>query len=148
MTRIEFMAMRLSSTGRRPPCRTYSVIASIEGFMRAEVRVPIPALPIAFVRRTMIPARFERDRTIPMTTYETSATVEEDGQLHVTGVPFAPGARVDVVVSPKVDRLAGDEGESPVSRLARLFDALDKARNLKSVGALRRDELYDRNGLH
>jgi len=83
-----------------------------------------------------------------MTTYETSATVEDDGQLHVTGVPFAPGAQVDVVVRSKVERSVGDEDESPVSRSARIFDALDKARNLKSAGALRRDELYDRNGLH
>src|SRR5215207_8364757 len=147
MTRIEFMLMRLSSTGRQPPCRTYSVIASIEGFMRAEVRFPIPALPIAFVRRTMISLRFERDRMLRMT-FETSATVEEDGQLHVSGLPFAPGARVDVVVRPTVESSVVDEGESPVSRLKQLFAALDKARNLKSAGALRRDELYDRNGLH
>ncbi len=36
-----------------------------------------------------------------MNSYETSATVEEQGQLRVSGVPFAPGTEVEVTVSPK-----------------------------------------------
>jgi hypothetical protein len=36
-----------------------------------------------------------------MNTYETSATVEEQGQVRVAGVPFAPGTEVEVSISPK-----------------------------------------------
>jgi len=36
-----------------------------------------------------------------MQTYETSATVEEPGQVRVAGVPFAPGTEVEVTISPK-----------------------------------------------
>ena len=36
-----------------------------------------------------------------MKTYETFATVEEQGQVKLAGVPFAPGTEVEVTVSPK-----------------------------------------------
>jgi len=36
-----------------------------------------------------------------MNTYETSATVEDQGQVHVSGVPFAPGTEVEVTIAPK-----------------------------------------------
>ena len=42
-----------------------------------------------------------------MEIYETSATVEERGQVRVAGVPFAPGTEVDVSISPK-RRSAGE----------------------------------------
>jgi hypothetical protein len=42
-----------------------------------------------------------------MNSYETSATVEEQGRVLVAGVPFAPGTEVEVSISPK--RLAGEE---------------------------------------
>ena len=42
-----------------------------------------------------------------MNTYETSATVEDHGQVHVAGVPFAPGTEVEVTISPK--RRSADE---------------------------------------
>ncbi|MCI0378546.1 MAG: hypothetical protein L0215_13135 [Gemmataceae bacterium] len=37
-----------------------------------------------------------------MSTYETSATVEEHGRVLVAGVPFAPGTEVAISISPKV----------------------------------------------
>ena len=42
-----------------------------------------------------------------MTTYETSATVEDLGQVRVAGVPFAPGTEVAVTISPKARPGAG-----------------------------------------
>ena len=42
-----------------------------------------------------------------MNTYETSATVEDQGQVRVVGVPFAPGTEVEVMISPK--RQSADE---------------------------------------
>ena len=35
-----------------------------------------------------------------MTTYETSAMVEAEGEVRVVGVPFAPGTEVEVTISP------------------------------------------------
>jgi len=36
-----------------------------------------------------------------MQSYETSATVEAQGQVRVAGVPFAQGTEVEVTISPK-----------------------------------------------
>lgn len=36
-----------------------------------------------------------------MEPYETSATVEDRGQVRVVGVPFAPGTEVAVTISPR-----------------------------------------------
>ena len=36
-----------------------------------------------------------------METYETSATVEDRGEVRVAGVPFGPGTEVEVTISPK-----------------------------------------------
>lgn len=36
-----------------------------------------------------------------MKTYETSTTVEPQGDIRVVGVPFAPGTEVEVTISPK-----------------------------------------------
>jgi hypothetical protein len=35
-----------------------------------------------------------------MKAYETSATVEAQGQVRLSGVPFAPGTQVEVTISP------------------------------------------------
>jgi hypothetical protein len=42
-----------------------------------------------------------------MKTYETFTTVEPQGDIHVAGVPFAPGTEVEVTISPK--RKGADE---------------------------------------
>jgi hypothetical protein len=36
-----------------------------------------------------------------MKAYETSTTVEPQGDIRVIGVPFAPGTEVEVTISPK-----------------------------------------------
>lgn len=40
-------------------------------------------------------------RAVAVKTYETSATVEDRGQVRVAGVPFAPGTEVAVTISPR-----------------------------------------------
>jgi hypothetical protein len=82
-----------------------------------------------------------------MQAYETFATVQGQGEVRVVGVPFAPGTEVEVAISPKVQTTATGFDVSP-DRLGRLLAALDKSRNLAPIGPLRRDELYDRDGLH
>jgi hypothetical protein len=82
-----------------------------------------------------------------MNSYETSAIVEDQGQVRVAGVPFEPGTRVVVTVTPTPNGTGGaDTGES--ARGQRLLAALDRARNSETVGPLRRGELYDRDLLH
>jgi len=84
-----------------------------------------------------------------MNTYETSATVEDQGQVRVAGVPFAPGTQVEVTIRAKV---ASDANHPPANleetrvRMKDLF-ARVRARNTEPVGPLRREELYDRKVL-
>lgn len=42
-----------------------------------------------------------------MKAYETSAIVAQNGELHLTGVPFSPGTEVNVVVNSQ--RLSAEE---------------------------------------
>ena len=55
-----------------------------------------------------------------MTSYETSATVEDDGRLLLDGVPFAAGTQVEVVISPKSVR-APQSIEAARVRMRELF---------------------------
>ena len=84
-----------------------------------------------------------------MNTYETTAIVEDHGQVRVAGVPFESGTEVEVTIREKAAADAGcppvDADEPPI-RMKDLF-ARVRARNAESVGPLRREELYDRKVL-
>ena len=82
-----------------------------------------------------------------MSTYETSATVGEQGRVVIAGVPFEPGTRVEVTIAP-VQNGSESSGAAEADRAARLLAALDKSRNTETAGPLRRAELYDRDILH
>ena len=77
-----------------------------------------------------------------MKTHQTSATVNGLGHVHVSGVPFSPGTEVEITIKPA--QTGGDPTASATDRTARLFAALDKARNTEPIRPLRREELYDR----
>ena len=79
-----------------------------------------------------------------METYETSATVQSAGEVHLAGVPFPPGTQVEVTIHAK-DKPVEQQSAQLVQQLC---SALDKGRNSQSVGPLRREELYDRDCLH
>jgi hypothetical protein len=85
-----------------------------------------------------------------MDTYETTATVQEKGQVHLAGLPFEPGTEVAVTIREKVDD-AGVRAEAAKTEDARLrmkdLFARVQARNTESIGPLRREELYDREVL-
>jgi hypothetical protein len=87
-----------------------------------------------------------RGRAANMNSYETTATVEDNGRVHLAGVPFAPGTEVAVTICEKVGSdtksAAADEEQRGV-RMKDLF-ARVRARNTESIGPLRREELYDR----
>jgi len=78
-----------------------------------------------------------------MKSFETTATVENHGEIRLAGVPFAPGTEVEITVKP-----AHHSEPSATDRAARLLSALDKARNTVTAGPLRREELYDRKVLY
>jgi hypothetical protein len=80
-----------------------------------------------------------------MNAYETTATVEDQGQVRVQGVPFAPGTEVKITIKPAHN---GEQASvAAADRAAQLFATLDRGRNTESVGRLRREELYDRDVL-
>ena len=79
-----------------------------------------------------------------MKSFDTTATVEDHGQIRLAGVPFAPGTEVEISVRPAHH----NESQVTTDRAARLLAALDSARNTASAGPLRREELYDRKVLH
>jgi hypothetical protein len=81
-----------------------------------------------------------------MNAYETSTTVGGQGEIHLAGVPFQPGAEVGVIISLK--SRDASPGSDVGDRLGPLFAALDHARNDEPIGSLRREELYDRNTIH
>ncbi len=78
-----------------------------------------------------------------MSSYETTATVEAQGQIRVVGLPFAPGTEVGVTIIP-IENGAGLPAAPPAGRVERLLAALDKGRNAEPIGAFSRGELYDR----
>jgi hypothetical protein len=82
-----------------------------------------------------------------MSSYETSATVEDQRQIRVAGLPFEPGTRVVVTITTTQNGTESPSAGEP-SRAARLLAALDKSRNTETVGRLRRSELHDRDILH
>ena len=82
-----------------------------------------------------------------MAPFETSATVGDNGQIQVDGVPFAPGTAVEVIIQP-VQPSGQEQADSAESRTSQLFAALDKSRNTQSVATFRRGDLCDRNVLH
>jgi hypothetical protein len=83
-----------------------------------------------------------------MNTFETTATVEDHGQVRLAGLPFAPGTQVDVTVREKAatdENGASAKLEEARVRMRELFASV-RARNTEPVGPLCREELYDRRG--
>lgn len=78
-----------------------------------------------------------------MSSFETTATVEEQGEVRVAGVPFAPGTEVEVIINAIVNAVDA----KPADRVRRLFEALDKAQNVEPIGPFGRGEIYDREVL-
>jgi hypothetical protein len=82
-----------------------------------------------------------------MKIYETSATVEDQGQILVTGVPFAAGTEVEVAISAKMhsaqEVISSDDGTVAAARdrMRELFSTIKGFRNSPRIP---REELYDR----
>ena len=84
-----------------------------------------------------------------MNTYETSATVEDQGRVLVAVVPFAPGTRVDITLTPvrskaEVTRAEDVDLAAARERMRELFRTIKGFRNSPRIA---REELYDRGSL-
>jgi hypothetical protein len=86
-----------------------------------------------------------------MKTYETSATVEDQGQVRVAGVPFAPGTEVEVTISPKVRseaQLASTQAEALVASRDRMRELFRTIKGFRNSPRIPREDLYERGRLH
>jgi hypothetical protein len=79
-----------------------------------------------------------------MNTYETIATVEAEGQIHIAGVPFDPGTQVEIIIR-QIENGTDAVDAAHRDRSARLLAALSRGRNSEAIGPLRRDDFYDRD---
>jgi hypothetical protein len=84
-----------------------------------------------------------------MNTYETSATVEAQGEVRVVGVPFAPGTEVEITISPK--RPTEEEAPSSAAALTaareRLRELFGTIKGFRNSPRMPREELYKRGSL-
>jgi hypothetical protein len=86
-----------------------------------------------------------------MRTYETSAIVEDQGQLHVAGVPFAPGTEVEITISPKVrsaDEVRHSDHEALAAARERMRELFRTIKGFRNSPRIPREELYERGRLH
>ena len=85
-----------------------------------------------------------------MNTYETTATVEDRGQVHVSGVPFAPGTEVEVTISLKAgpaQRTTLQEDEALTRARARMEELFRTIKGFRMSPRIPREELYERGSL-
>jgi hypothetical protein len=86
-----------------------------------------------------------------MKTYETTATVENHGQVHVSGVPFEPGTEVEVTISPKVrsaDEVMHSEDEALAATRGRMRELFRTIKGFRNSPRIPREELYERGRVH
>ena len=86
-------------------------------------------------------------KAVAMNSYETSATVEEQGRVLVAGVPFAPGTEVDITISPK--RPSDDQGTPAEDKALaaardRMRDLFSTIKGFRNSPRIAREELYER----
>ena len=81
-----------------------------------------------------------------MQTYETTATVGEHGQVHLAGVPFEPGTRIGVTISPQVGPAPEGPGEDVAlaARRERMRELFRTIKGFRMVPRCSREEIYDR----
>lgn len=85
-----------------------------------------------------------------MQSYATSATVEDHGQVHVAGVPFAKGTEVEVTISPRSvneGSPANDEQAWAAAR-DRMREVLANAKGFRNSPRIPREDLYERGRIH
>jgi hypothetical protein len=84
-----------------------------------------------------------------MNTYETFATVEEQGQIRVAGVPFAAGTEVEVTISPKLQsqEQAPPDDDALTAARDRMRELFRTIKGFRNSPRIPREELYERGRL-
>lgn len=82
-----------------------------------------------------------------MSSFATSSTVQAQGEVHIAGVPFAPGTEVEVTISPKQpapEAVIAPGDAASRDRMQQLFQTVKGFRNTPRIP---REELHDRGSL-
>lgn len=82
-----------------------------------------------------------------METYETSATVEEQGRVRVAGVPFAPGTQVRITMNVNNEMAATADDPAVAAARERMRELFSTVKGLRMTPRFSREELYDRKCL-
>ncbi len=82
-----------------------------------------------------------------MKAYQTSATVDAQGQLRFSSVPFAPGTQVEVTISPKAPTAVASD-EAVATARERMQELFSRIRGFRNSPRIPREELYDRGRVH
>lgn len=85
-----------------------------------------------------------------MQTYETSATVEGEGQVRLAGVPFAPGTEVQITISAKSrseNKVSQPQEETLAAARQRMRALFAAVKGFRNSPRMPREELYERGRL-
>lgn len=85
-----------------------------------------------------------------MQTYETCTIVEDAGQVHLAGLPFAPGTQVDVSISPKrpsQEPIPVADDRALVAVRARMRELFRTVKGFRTSPKIPREDLYERGSL-
>jgi hypothetical protein len=85
-----------------------------------------------------------------MNTYETIATVEDQGQVRVAGVPFAAGTEVQVTINPKMpskEQLPTPDDVALTAARDRMRELFHTIKGFRNSPRIPREELYERGSL-
>jgi hypothetical protein len=85
-----------------------------------------------------------------MSTFETTATVQEQGRVLVAGVPFASGTEVEITMNPKVrseDDVTPADDAALAARRARMQELFRTIQGFRMTPKIPREELYERGRL-
>ena len=85
-----------------------------------------------------------------MNSYETFATVEDQGRVQVVGVPFAAGTEVEVLISPKPrsgGAVASADDESVAASRQRMQELFHTVKGFRNMPRISREELHERGSL-
>ena len=86
-----------------------------------------------------------------MNTFETITTVEENGQVHVAGVPFEAGTEVAVRISPKslaADEVSSAEETALAAARERMRELFKSVKGFRNSPRIPREDLYERGRVH
>jgi hypothetical protein len=76
-----------------------------------------------------------------MRAYKTSATVKEQGDIQLVGVPFAPGTEVEVTISPKQSSCEAVDSQVIIAARDRMRELFQSIKGFRNTPRISREEL-------